>query len=126
MKIYDCFMYIDEDIILDLRLNCLNEFVDRFVIAEAKFTHSGKKRNLLFDIKKFKKFENKITYLILNQEPHGIEIVNNHDNKNEKTYKYILNGYKRDNYQRNYLNRGIQDAEPNDIIMIFRHTPLPP
>ena len=43
MKIFDCFMYLDEDLVLDLRLNYLNSFVDKFVIVESKFTHSGKK-----------------------------------------------------------------------------------
>ena len=47
MKIYDCFMYFDEDVVVDLRLNCLNDYVDRFVIVESQFTHSGEKRDLL-------------------------------------------------------------------------------
>ena len=111
-------MYIDEDTILDLRLNYLDRFVDQFVITESQFTHSGEKRELLFDINKFKKFENKITYLTLDHEPHGIEIVNRQDSERIKSHKYILNGYKRDNYQRNYLSRGIKNAELNDIIMI--------
>ena len=28
MKLVDCFMYFDEDLILDIRLNTLKEFVD--------------------------------------------------------------------------------------------------
>ena len=51
MKIYDCFMFYDEDLVIDLRFNILNEHVDEFVIVESKFTHSGEKRKLLFDIK---------------------------------------------------------------------------
>ena len=35
MKIFDCFMYFDEDLLLDLRLNTLNKFVDKFVIVES-------------------------------------------------------------------------------------------
>ena len=46
-------MYIDEDTILDLRLNYLDRFVDQFVITESQFTHSGEKRELLFDINNF-------------------------------------------------------------------------
>ena len=42
MKIYDCFMYYDEDELLDLRFNILDEYVDKFIITESKFTHSGK------------------------------------------------------------------------------------
>ena len=36
MKIIDCFNYFDEDQILKLRLNILNDYVDQFVIVEAK------------------------------------------------------------------------------------------
>ena len=43
MKIFDCFMFYDEEMILDFRLNYLNEYVDKFVIIESSFTHSGKK-----------------------------------------------------------------------------------
>ena len=53
MKIFDCFMYYDEDLILDLRLNLLNEYVDEFVIVESSYTHSGESRKLLFDINKY-------------------------------------------------------------------------
>ena len=43
MKIFDCFMYFDEELILDVRLNTLNEFVDYFVIVESRFTIVVKK-----------------------------------------------------------------------------------
>ena len=52
MKIFDCFMYFDEEIILDLRLNVLNDFVDYFVIVESTFNHKGEKRALKFGIVK--------------------------------------------------------------------------
>ena len=42
MKLYDCSMYFDENLMLDLRLNILNEYVDKFIIAEATRDHSGK------------------------------------------------------------------------------------
>ena len=75
MKLVDCFMYFDEDVILDLRLNILNPFIDYFVIVESTFNHKGEKRKLKFDINKYKKFENKIIYLIFDEEPSGIEKV---------------------------------------------------
>ena len=68
-------MYFDEDVILDLRLNILNPFIDYFVIVESTFNHKGEKRKLKFDINKYKKFENKIIYLIFDEEPSGIEKV---------------------------------------------------
>ena len=45
MKIIDCFMYFDEDMILDVRLNTLSEYISHFVICEASFNHNGTKRN---------------------------------------------------------------------------------
>ena len=44
MKIFDCFMYFDEEIILDLRLNMLHPFIDYFIIVESSFTHKGDKK----------------------------------------------------------------------------------
>ena len=45
-------MYFDEDLLLDLRLNYLNKFVEKFVITEATYTHNGKKKDLNFDIRR--------------------------------------------------------------------------
>ena len=49
MKIFDCFMYFDEETILELRLNILDQYVDYFVIVESNFTHNGETRNLNFN-----------------------------------------------------------------------------
>ena len=72
MAIYDCFQYFNEDHIVDLRLNILDKYVDFFIIVESKFFHNGKKRRLKFDINKFKKFEDKIIYIIQESEPEEI------------------------------------------------------
>ena len=40
MRIYDCFMFYDEDLVADLRFNILDEHVTKFVVVESKFTHS--------------------------------------------------------------------------------------
>ena len=53
MKLIDCFMYFDEDLVLDIRLNVLKNTVDKFVIVEAKKDHAGNQKNLNFDIKNF-------------------------------------------------------------------------
>ena len=45
MKIYDCFMYFDEDVVLDVRLNVLNKYVDKFVIMNQFLTIKVKKEN---------------------------------------------------------------------------------
>ena len=64
MKIIDCFMFFDEEMLLDLRLNILDKFVDKFVIVESSYTHSGKEKKLIFDINKYSKFKEKINYII--------------------------------------------------------------
>ena len=57
MKIIDCTTYYSEDLMLDVRLNILNEYVDKFIVVESKFSHSGKPKPLNFDINNFKKFK---------------------------------------------------------------------
>ena len=69
MKLIDCFMYFDEDLMLELRLNVLNNVTDKFVIVESKTDHSGNPKKLNFDIKNFKKFSNKIKYLVVDTLP---------------------------------------------------------
>jgi beta-1,4-mannosyl-glycoprotein beta-1,4-N-acetylglucosaminyltransferase len=118
MKIFDCFMYFDEEVVLDVRLNTLNEFVDYFVIVESKFTHKGDPRNLKFNHKKFEKFKDKIIYIVYEQEPRGIEIVDSNDSEKEKSRKYIFNAIFRENGQRNHIEKGLEHAKPNDIILI--------
>ena len=118
MKIFDCFMYFDEDLVLDIRLNTLDKYVDFFVIIESKYNHKGETKKLNFDINKYKDFKDKIIYLIQDTEPQGIEVVNNDDLENIKNKKYILNSIKRENTQRNYINYGLNLAEKDDWIII--------
>ena len=79
MNIYDCFMYFDEDMLLDLRLNVLNKYVKKFVISEATYTHNGNKKKLNFDINRFKKFKDKIEYIVVDKEPSNIRRINEND-----------------------------------------------
>ena len=72
MKIFDCFMYFDEETVCEIRLNCLNNYVDYFVIVESTFTHKGEKRELKFNHQKFDKFKDKIIYLVYDKEPKNI------------------------------------------------------
>ena len=111
-------MYFDEEVVLDLRLNTLDRYVDYFVIVESTFTHRGDRRNLKFNHKKFEKFKDKIIYLTFDKDPDGIEIVYENDNEGEKSRKYILNAAKRENGQRDYIINGLQNANPEDLILI--------
>ena len=118
MKIFDCFMYFDEDLLLDIRLHTLDKYVDFFVIVESKFNHKGDARNLKFEINKFKKFKNKIVYLMQEDEPKKINTIKETDSEDVKSTKYILNAVKRENSQRNYINYGLNKAEQSDWIII--------
>ncbi|MDB9761070.1 hypothetical protein OAB59_03810 [Pelagibacteraceae bacterium] len=118
MKIFDCFMYYDEDLILDLRLNYLNDYVDKFIIVESTYTHSGESKKLLFDINKYSKFKNKINYVVLDTPPVGIQHINETDTEHQRNSKYILNAVKRENLQRDTIIKGLDSAQANDIIII--------
>ncbi len=111
-------MYFDEEVVLDVRLNTLDKYVDYFVIVESSFTHKGDNKNLMFNHNKFEKFKNKIIYLVYDKQPKGIEAVNENDSENEKSIKYILNAALRENGQRNFIQNGLNKAEDNDIILI--------
>ena len=69
MKLIDCFMYFDEDLVLDIRLNTLKEKVDKFIIVEATKNHAGKDKKLNFKIENFSKFKDKIHYLVVDDLP---------------------------------------------------------
>ncbi len=118
MKIFDCFMYFDEEIVLELRLNILNKYVDYFVIVESIFTHKGDKRDLKFNHKKFEKFKDKIIYLIYDEHPNKIEEIRNTDSENEKSRKYIFNAAYRENGQRNFILQGLNNANDEDLILV--------
>ena len=100
MNIYDCFMYHDEDLVLDIRLNTLNDFVKNFVIVESKFDHQGNKKKLNFNLDNFKKFKDKIIYKIIENFPMN------------------QTNWERENFQRNFILKGLTSALDEDYIII--------
>ena len=118
MNIYDCFMYFDEDLLLDLRLNILNNYVKKFVVVESSYLHSGNKKKLNFDIKNFPKFKDKIEYLVLDNQPNEIQEVLPKDSEDIRNEKKLKNSVKRENSQRNYILKGLDKASDEDLIII--------
>mgnify|MGYP001395756211 CR=1 FL=1 len=113
MAIYDCFQYFNEDHIVDLRLNILNEYVDYFVISESTKTHQGKVKKINFDISKFKKFKHKIKFIIA-------------DFKEDITFQKHMGGESPiEQHQRNSLIKGIENADPNDLIFLSDSDEIP-
>ena len=76
-------MYFNEDLILDVRLNTLNPFIDNFVIVESNFTHSGEKKEFNFNINNYQKFKDKIIYIQVKDLPKNILNINSSDTKDE-------------------------------------------
>ena len=111
-------MYFNEDLVLDLRLNMLDKYVDYFVIVESSFTHKGDKRELQFDNKKFEKFRNKIIYLVYDKKPSNIKEISRDEHEDDKSRKYIFNSILRENGQRNFIFNGLEDANEEDLILI--------
>ena len=118
MNIVDCFMYFDEDMILDIRLNVLDKYVSHFIICEANFNHNGTKRDLRFEINNFQKFRKKITYIPLDKQPENLRIVNQNDSVVVKNSKILDNALLRENFQRNFLQNKIKDFHEDDLIII--------
>jgi|TARA_B100001245_G_scaffold232031_1_gene213648 beta-1,4-mannosyl-glycoprotein beta-1,4-N-acetylglucosaminyltransferase len=100
MAIYDSCIYFDEDLVLNLRLNILDKYVDHFIIVEGKKDHQGNDKKLNFKIEKFIKFKDKIRYIVV-------------DNFPESNYTWNL-----EHHQRNAITNGLLDAKDDDIVII--------
>jgi beta-1,4-mannosyl-glycoprotein beta-1,4-N-acetylglucosaminyltransferase len=107
MKIFDCCIYLDEDLLLDLRFNILNDFVDYFVIIESNKTWQNNKKKFNFNIKNFEKFSHKIIYIKVEDMPSG------------------KNPWIRENFQRNCIMRGLLKANNEDLIIISDADEIP-
>jgi beta-1,4-mannosyl-glycoprotein beta-1,4-N-acetylglucosaminyltransferase len=100
-RIYDCFCFFNEDLLLELRLETLWDVVDVFVISEACFTHAGNQRETHFKPERFARYLSKIRYLKLEQKPAG-----------ENDF------WRNENAIRNHLAQGLGDAQSSDWIIV--------
>ena len=120
MKIIDSTTYFEEDLMMDLRFNVLDPYVDEFIICEARFSHSGKEKKINFDKKKFPKFEKKINHIILEKEPDDI-IKKNDLNFVEKRHNSIV----RIRGQRNCISELLSKYSPEDYIIYSDNDEIP-
>ena len=123
MKIIDCITYFNEPLLFELRLNILDKFVDEFVVSEATFTHSGKKKNINFDISRYEKFKHKIKHLIISEKPDDLFEINEKNKSNNSLYR--LNAAYRIQFQRNYINKYLRQFSPNDWIIYSDSDEIP-
>ena len=118
MKIVDSFMFFDENMLLDLRLNILDKYVSKFIICEATYNHNGKPKKLNFDINNFSKFKSKIEYIVLDKQPTNLRVINQEDNKKTLESKILDNALIRENFQRNFTNKKIENLDDEDLLLI--------
>ena len=99
--VYDCFLFLNEFEILDIRLHEMNSKVDKFVIVESIETFRGnlKPFNFAANRERFKKFEEKIIYIPLNERFH------------------TNNPWDRESFQRNQILRGLTECKDENIIL---------
>ncbi len=136
MKIYDAFIFNNELDLLDLRLHLLNDYVDKFVIAESNFTFSGKIKELFYLKNKhyFNQFNEKIIHLNVQDPPESflqqtlyqnplneLEVLkNNVYSKLESVENWNRNDniWGREHFQRESIFLALQECEDNDIVLI--------
>lgn len=108
--VYDCFTFFNELDLLEIRLNTLKDVVDRFVIAEATRTHTGKPKDLNYAKNRhlFLAFADKIEYVV-------VDDLLSEDEVSKDIYNFP---WVNENRQRNALMRGLQGAHYNDIVMV--------
>jgi beta-1,4-mannosyl-glycoprotein beta-1,4-N-acetylglucosaminyltransferase len=100
----DTFMFYNEYDILELRLEVLDRYVDRFVLVESEVNHVGGPKELFFEKNKerYTKWLPKITHVIVTADESP---------KDE-------NPWSREKYQRECILRGVQDVPDGSIVMV--------
>ena len=119
MKIIDCTSFYNEHMMYEVRLNVLNDKVDKFIVTESIYSHSGKKKKLNFDIKNYTKFKDKIKYIVIDKEPEGIIEENNDPSKQR------ANSLKRIELSYDAHFKEVKDANEDDLILLSDNDEIP-
>ena len=122
MKVFDCTAYFDEELMMDIRFNILNNHVSKFIVVESRYSHSGKKKKLNFNLKRFSEFRHKILYLVIEDEPKNLLEIKNNDT--DSAIKR-LNSIKRLEQARNYMMEGLKDASEDDVVLLSDSDEIP-
>ena len=112
-KIYDCFPFFNEFDILEIRLNELADVVDHFVLVESTQTFRGLSKPLYFEQNKerFAAFLHKIIHVVVHDMPAGGEAEPDR--------------WRRENFQRQLILRGLEDARWFDWIVVSDADEIP-
>ena len=119
MKIYDCTSFYNEHMMYEIRLNVLNDKVEKFVVTESTYSHSGQKKKLFFDINNYPKFKDRIIYIVIDKEPDGIVEENNNPSLQRS------NSLKRIELSYNESLKALESASDEDFIMLSDNDEIP-
>ena len=119
MKIIDCTSFYNEHLMYEIRLNILKDKVDKFIVTESTYSHSGQKKKLNFDINNYPKFKDKIIYIIIDKEPEGI-VPENDDPSLQRS-----NSLKRIALSYDECLKKLEQFEENDFIMLSDNDEIP-
>jgi beta-1,4-mannosyl-glycoprotein beta-1,4-N-acetylglucosaminyltransferase len=119
MKIYDCTSFYNEHMMYEIRLNVLNDKVEKFVVTESTYSHSGQKKKLNFDINNYPKFKDRIIYIVIDKEPDGI-VEENNDPSLQRS-----NSLKRIELSYNESLKALESASDEDFIMLSDNDEIP-
>ena len=120
MKIFDCTTYYDEELIMDIRFNTLNDQVEKFIVVESLFSHSGKKKKLNFNINNYSKFKDKIIYIVIEKEPDNLKNSNQLSQSDKR-----MNSLKRIEQSYDYMLNGIKDLGEDDLVILSDNDEIP-
>ena len=119
MKIIDCTSFYNEHMLYEVRLNVLKDKVDKFIVTESTFSHSGKKKKLNFDINNYPNFKDKIIYIVIDREPDGI-VEENNDPSLQRS-----NSLKRIALSYDESLKELNNFSNNDFIMLSDNDEIP-
>jgi len=119
MKIYDCTSFYSEHMMYEVRLNILKDKVDKFIVTESTYSHSGKKKKLNFDISNYPKFKDKIIHIVIDKEPDGI-VPENNDPSLQRS-----NSLKRIALSYDESLKALKESSDEDLIMLSDNDEIP-
>ena len=122
MKIFDCTTFYSEHLMMDVRFNVLNDYVEKFIVCESTISHSGEKKKLNFDINNYPKFKDKIIYIVIDEEPEGII---GKKNGFAEPHEKRSDSLKRIELSYDYMIKAISSASDNDLIILSDNDEIP-
>lgn len=131
--VYDCFPFMSENDLLEIRINQHWNVVDKFIVVESTQSHTGLEKPLNLDVSRFSKYSEKLIYAPLvsldriceskphlldpdfhshRQNVHQIGFTEEEDMNNSETWK-------RDNVQGNYFIEILKNIGAKDDDIVF-------